>query len=154
MPVTLAVVVACVGLGWVVQELRDVPHRALLALTAIAAIAFTAPYWGGARGMFSNLEYQGRLLDDLGRSVADAGGAGRLRACGTATTGAFLVPAVAWQLGVHANRVELVPRRPGVVFRVATIPGSDPVPPLAPLGASPVSTLAINGNWRLLGACA
>jgi len=153
MPVTLAVVVACVGVGWAAHELRGWGARPLVAVAAVAALAFTAPYWGGARGMFDNLGYQGRLLDDLERSVADAGGAPRLRACGTATTGAFLVPPVAWQLGVHANSVELVPKRPGVVFRVSTIPGSNPVPPLGPLGGDKLETLAINGNWRLLGAC-
>ncbi len=153
MPVTLVVVVACVGVGWAAQELHGLRGRAVVAAAAVVALAFTVPYWGGTPSMLDNLRYQGRLLDDLGRSVADAGGAQRLRSCGTATTGAFLVPPVAWELGVHANRVELVPKRPGVVFRVRTIPGSNPVPPLGPLGAGGLRTLAAHGNWRLLGAC-
>jgi len=153
MPVTLAVVVACVGVGWAARELRRAPPRAVIALAAAVALAFTVPYWGGARGMFENLRYQGRLLDDLERSVADAGGVERLKACGAAATGAFLVPAVAWQLDVHATVVELEPKRPGVVFRVSTVPGSNPVPPLGRLGGAALQTLAINGNWRLLGAC-
>jgi hypothetical protein len=154
MPVTLGVVVAAIGVGWLVAELRRVPRSALVASGLLVAVAFTAPYWGGLRRMFDNLGYQGRLHADLERVVADAGGSARLRACGPAFTGAFLVPAVAWQLGVHANRVELVPTRPGVVFREATIPGGHPVPSLRSLGTAPVTTFAIRGHWRLIGACA
>ncbi|MDQ3630982.1 MAG: hypothetical protein M3417_06895 [Actinomycetota bacterium] len=155
MPVTLAVVVACVGVGWAARELFarvTLRGRPAVLLAAVAAVGFTAPHWGGAPRMWDNLAYQGRLLDDLERSVGDAGGPERLRACG-ATTGAFLVPAVAWQLGLHLNAVELKPERPTVIFRVSTVPGSDPVPPLGPLGGATLQTLAINGNWRLLGAC-
>ncbi len=154
MPVTLAVVVACVGAGWAARELRGAGARTLVALAAIAALTFTVPYWGKARGMLEFLSYQGRLLDDLERSVADAGGAERLKACGSATTGVFLVPTVAWQLGVHANLIEIEPKLPGVVFRVSTVRGSDPVPSLEPLAGRPLETLARNGSWRLLGACA
>jgi amino acid transporter len=153
MPVTLAVVVACVGIGWAVRELRGAGARAVLALAVVAGVAFTAPYWSTTERMVDSLGYQGRLLDDLERSIADAGGPARLRACGSAATGAFLVPQVAWQLGVHANDVTMTPARPGVVFRVATVPGSNPVPPLASFGPGPIRTLADNGNWRLLGDC-
>jgi len=154
MPVTLAVVVACVGAGWAACELRGMRARPLIALAAVAGLAFTVPQWSKAGAMVDKLGYQGRLLGDLERSVSDAGGPERLRACGAATTGAFLVPTVAWELGVHANAIELVPQLPGVVFRVSTIPGSDPVPPLGPLGGRRLETLAIHGHWRLLGACA
>lgn len=154
MPVTLAVVVACVGAGWAACELRGMRARPLITLAAVAGLAFSVPQWGKAGAMFDNLGYQGRLLGDLERSVADAGGPERVRACGAATTGAFLVPTVAWELGVHANAIELVPKLPGVVFRVSTIPGSDPVPPLRPLRGRRLETFAIYGHWRLLGACA
>jgi hypothetical protein len=153
MPVVLGVVVACVGVGLLAQELRRLPARGVLVLAALVAVAFSVPDWGGTGRMLDNLAYQGRLQDDLARSVADAGGPGRILACGPVSTGAFLVPAVAWQLDVHANRVGLVPSRPGVVFRVATVPGSNPVPPLRPVAGSPFETLATNGNWRVLGLC-
>ena len=154
MPVTLAVVVACVGVGWVARELRALRGGRALVVAGLAAIGFSAPYWAGAPGMFDNLGYQAQLLDDMERSIASAGGADRLKACGPATTGAFLVPQVAWHLRVHANRVGLKPARPGVVFRVATVPGSNPVPPLGVLGGTELETFVIRGNWRLLGACA
>ncbi len=154
MPVTLAVVVAAAGVGWLAAELRRTGPIVLAAASVVVAVAFTAPYWGGAGGMFDNLGYQAQLRGDLKRSIADAGGAARIRACGTASTGAFLVPAVAWELGVHAREVALRPQRPGVVFRVSTVPGSNAVPPLASLGPGPVDLLALRGHWRLLGACA
>ncbi len=154
MPVVLVVVLGAVGLGWAVQALAPrLGGRAGLALAALAALAFTVPGWGTAGAMRRSLAYQGRLQADLERAVADAGGAARLRACGPAATGAFLVPAVAWQLGVHAERIRLEPTRPGVVFRVSTVPGSNPVPPLRTLGPGPLATLARRGHWRLLGSC-
>lgn len=154
MPVTLAVVVACAGLGWLAQELRRLPSPAVLALAALVAVGISAPYWSTTPALFDSMGYQGHLRSDLERSVDDAGGPARLRACGPAATGAFLVPVVAWKLGVHANAVLLEPQRPSVVFRVATIPGSNPVPPLGPLRGTRPRTLALNGHWRLLGACA
>lgn len=150
MPVTLGVVVACVGAGWLFQELRAL-DKPLVAVAV--AVLFTVPYWSSTGSMLDSLQYQGDLQRDLVSSVEKAGGKERLKACGPATTGAFLVPAVAWQLGVHANTVLLEPGRPGVVFRVSTVPGSNPVPPLKTLGPGPVDTLAITGHWRLLGAC-
>lgn len=155
MPVTLLVVLAAIGLGWAAQELRRLPARGGVAVIAatLVALACTVPYWSGARGMLDNLAYQGHLQSDLESSVAEAGGAAGLRACGRSTTGAFLVPAVAWQLGVHANRVGLEPESPGVVFRVKTHPFSDAVPGLGPVAGKPLRTLADQGNWRLLGSC-
>ncbi len=153
MPVTLAVVVTCVGAGWLAREVTELKGRALLPVAALVAVLFTVPYWGSTPTMLDSLEFQGDLQADLERSVAQAGGKDRIIACGPATTGAFLVPTVAWQLGQHANEVSLEPRRPGVVFRVITYPGSNPVPPLRTLGPGPVQTLADAGNWRLLAAC-
>jgi hypothetical protein len=155
MPVTLLVVLAAVGLGWAVQEMRRLPagRLAVGAAATVAVLLSTAPYWSDAGEMLDSLAYQGHLQADLETSVARAGGAARLRDCGRPTTGAFLVPAVAWQLGVHANRVGLEPEVRGVVFRVKTHPGSNVVPGLAPVAGEPLTTLAIQGNWRLLGAC-
>ncbi|MBA3306410.1 MAG: hypothetical protein H0U25_10870, partial [Thermoleophilaceae bacterium] len=154
MPVTLGVVVAAVGVGWVATELRRFPPYAMLGAAVLVALAFSAPYWNGMSRMLVNLGYQGRIHADLERVIAEAGGAQRIRACGPATTGAFLVPSVAWELGLHAKDVGLTPRRPGVVFRVSTVPGSNPVPPIATLGPGRIDTLAQRGHWRLLGACA
>jgi hypothetical protein len=92
MPVTLAVVVACVGIGWAARELRGLRGPALLAVAAAVALVVSEPYWDEVRPTLDSLDYQARLLDDFRRSVADAGGTDRLTACGPVATGAFLVP--------------------------------------------------------------
>ena len=156
MPVTLAVVVGAVGVGWLARAWGDLAARGrglTVAAAALVAVAFTVPSWGGTAVMFESLEYQGRLHDDLELVVADAGGAAAVRDCGQASTGAFLVPAVAWHLRVHAQDVGLTPTRPGVVFRVRTNPISSAVPPLGDFALGPARTLAARENWRLLGAC-
>lgn len=155
MPVTILFVLGAVGLGWGFQELRRLPSGRVAGVLAgsLAAIACTASYWGDVGNMLDSLEYQGVLQADLERSVADAGGPEVLRSCGPAATGAFLVPAVAWQLDVHANRVGLETQLPGVVFRVKTHPFSNAVPSVKPILGEPTTTFADQGNWRILGDC-
>jgi hypothetical protein len=100
-----------------------------------------------------NLRYQGELPHQLARAVEKAGGAARLRACGHAYTAPFLVPAVAWRLHVHMEQVDLEPERPAVVFRVHTNPGEHAQPSLMTLGDTPLQTLAVTHDWRILTAC-
>ncbi len=153
MPVTLLFVLGAVGLGAAIRELVPTPRARGAAAGILATVACTASYWGDLGNMAGSLEYQGVLQADLERSVADAGGPARLRACGQAATGAFLVPAVAWQLGVHANEVSLEPKLPGVVFRVKTHPFSNAVPSIKPILGEPTTTFANRGNWRIVGDC-
>ena len=153
MPVTILFVLGAVGLGAAVRELLPSTRAAGVAAGVLAAIVCTASYWGDVGNMLDSLEYQGVLQADLERSVAEAGGPDALRACGPATTGAFLVPAVAWQLGVHANRVGLDPELPGVVFRVKTHPFSNAVPSVTPILGQPTTTFSNRGNWRIVGRC-
>ncbi|MBA2348124.1 MAG: DUF2029 domain-containing protein [Solirubrobacterales bacterium] len=155
MPVTILFVLGAVGLGAGLQELRRLPSGRLAGVLAasLAALACSASYWGDVGNMLDSLEYQGVLQADLERSVEEAGGPEFLRACGPAATGAFLVPAVAWQLDVHANRVGLETQLPGVVFRVQTHPFSNAVPSVKPILGEPTTTFADRGNWRILGDC-
>ncbi len=153
MPVTILFVLGAVGLGAAVRELLPNGRAIGVVAGALAALACTASYWGDVGNMLDSLEYQGVLQADLQRSVADAGGPDVLNACGPAATGAFLVPAVAWQLDVHANRVGLEPDLPGVVFRVKTHPFSSAVPSVKPILGEPTTTLASRGNWRIAGDC-
>jgi hypothetical protein len=97
--------------------------------------------------------YQGELHGQLTEIVADAGGHERLLACGTPVTGDFLVPAVAWHLGVHAEQVELASAPGSVIFRVHTNPGSRAVPPLTGVEDVPVRTLGSTRDWRIVAAC-
>jgi len=93
--------------------------------------------------------------------VERAGGRDRLLACGTPYTGAFQVPAVAWQLGVHTTVVQSAsaegdapPRVPAVVFRSRTTSTSHAVPLLDSLGGEAgVDTIATGGGWRIVTRC-
>jgi hypothetical protein len=162
MPVTLAVVVAGAGAGRAAGELLRAIRalagaglgRGVAAVAAVgAAVLFAAPSFDRLAPVLDGARYQGELPHQLARAVDAAGGARRLLACGTPYTGAFLVPAVAWQLHVHTTRVQLIPERPGVVFRVRTSTGGRAGPSLRGLGAGPVRTLAATRDWRIVAAC-
>jgi hypothetical protein len=149
-PVVLLLVVACAGFGWLADELRGRVPVAVLAAAAVAVIV--VPWVGRIGDAVDDVQYQGALPHRLAEGVDRAGGAERLRACGTPTTGAFFVPAVAWQLGVHTSEVEIEPVGRGAVFRVETNPGWAPAPSLATLGDAPQQTLAIAPHWRIVGS--
>ncbi|HVW18988.1 MAG TPA: hypothetical protein VHB30_12150, partial [Solirubrobacteraceae bacterium] len=67
-------------------------------------------------------------------------------------TGAYLVPALAWQLRVPISAVSYGPvRRPATVFRVRTYRGSGLTPPLRAARHAP---LIVDGaDWHVVGAC-
>jgi hypothetical protein len=106
--------------------------------------------------------YQARLTDGLPGVIQRAGGKDRLLACGTPYTGAFQVPAIAWQLGLHTTVVrsasapgDAPPKVPAVVFRSHTTSTSHAVPPIDSLGGEAgVRTIATGGGWRILTRCA
>jgi hypothetical protein len=149
-PAALVVALAGAGVGRVAAL---VPGRAAVAVAAVlAAVAFVLPTADRVRPTLRGTDYQARLADELGGVVAQAGGADRLRACGTPYTGAYLVPAVAWQLHLHTNDVKTgEARAPAVVFRVRTTQSTHPVPPLGALTHAP--TLASAPKWRIVAAC-
>ena len=134
-PGALLIVLGAVGIVWAVRavlarRVRRVP-RALVALAAVALAAlFAGPDADLLEPNLRGAAYQADLYDDLDGVVERAGGAERLKACGQAYTGAFLVPQVAWTLGVHIRDVDLDPRPPAVVFHVRTVEDALHVPPL------------------------
>jgi hypothetical protein len=142
--VSVVIVLAAAGAGHVTSRLGS---RWTPAAAAALAIAF------GITGALSldrtagALHYQADLVNALPGLIQRAGGAERLRACGHAYTGPFLVPAVAWHLGVHTFDVGLKPRSPAVVFRERTTKGRDPVPPMYEVRGH---NLAIADNWRIV----
>ena len=115
-----------------------------------ALLASAAPRAAELPTEVEALGYQGRLYHDLGRAVADAERAGAVD-CGPAVTGAFHVPAVAWQLGVHTGEVLLEPEPPTVVFRAPTARGEDADPPL-PEGET-FRQVARQGEWEVFATC-
>ncbi|MEA2341698.1 MAG: hypothetical protein QOG11_1775 [Solirubrobacteraceae bacterium] len=155
MPVSLALVVAGAGVGRALGQLVR-PARGGVGAVVVAAVVaalFALPSVDRVGAVLDGMRYQGELGHQLARAVDASGGAARLRACGDAYTGPFLVPAVAWQLHVHTNQVDLEPRRPEVVFRVRTNPGGRITPSLRRLGSTPLLTLAVTRDWRIVTAC-
>ena len=78
---------------------------AVAALSVVAAVGFAAPSVQRLDAVRASVYYQARLTDGLSGAIARAGGPDRLKACGTAYTGAFQVPSVAWLLGEHTTAV-------------------------------------------------
>lgn len=147
-PVVLLVVVAACGLAWAARELRVPPGVAAVVIAAVLVLPWSARI-GDAIG---DVRYQGALPHRLAEAVDRAGGSDRLRACGTPATGAFLVPAVAWRLGLHTSQVVLEPRTPGATFRVETNPDGQVTPSLRPLAGRDAATLAVAPHWRIVGS--
>jgi len=153
-PVALLCVAGAAGLGWAASRLGvGRSAAATVAVSAVAVFLMTTPALPGFAKTWDGLVYQGELHTQLEDLVAEAGGRERLLTCGTPVTGDFLVPAVAWQLGVHAEEVELVSAPGSVIFRVHTNPGSGAVPPLTGVEDVPVRTLASTRDWRVVAAC-
>jgi hypothetical protein len=164
LPAAIACVLAGVGIGWLVRALpRRVAAGGLaVAILAVAAAAgFAAPSVQRLDAVRASVYYQARLTDGLRVAVARAGGRDRLLACGTAYTGAFQVPAVAWLLHQHTTKVrsasapgDAPPQTPAVVLRSKTTSRSHPVPPIDSIGGeAAVDTFAIAGGWRIVGRC-
>lgn len=151
-PVALAIVLAGAGAGRAAAALGRGSTATAAGAAAVLAVLFALPLAENVRPVLRAVEYQARLVDDLGPAVREAGGAERLLACGRPYSGAYLVPAVAWALHVHGNDVNLAPvRRPAVAFVARTAQGLNPVPPLRGAGAR--RTVAANARWRVVEAC-
>jgi hypothetical protein len=165
MPAAVACVLAGTGIGWLV---RAFPARwlggalAIALVSVAAAVGFAAPSVDRLDAVRASVYYQARLTDGLSGAIAQAGGADRLKACGTAYTGAFQVPSVAWFLGEHTTAVrsasapgDAAPEAPAVALRSKTTAGSRyAVPNIDSLGGEAgVQTFAIAGGWRIVGRC-
>ena len=152
-PAALIIVLGAVGIVWALQALvrRHVPAVAsALAALALAAV-FVAPDADALPDTLRGVEYQADLTADLERLVDDAGGRDRLNGCGHAYTGPFLVPQVAWRLGLHIHQVDLDPEPPAIVFHVKTIKRARWFSPGLRAGAP--HEIARRGGWVLTADC-
>ena len=150
-PGALLLVAGAAGIVWTVQlavRQRTGPPLAVAAAMLAAAVLFVVQDSGELRPTLQQSEYQADLAHDLDRVIEEAGGAKRLRDCGHAYTGPFLVPAVAWELHLHAEQVDLEPRRPDVTFHVRTLRGSRLTP-----GVRGGRELGREGGWVLTANC-
>jgi hypothetical protein len=155
-PGALIVVLGGAGIVWAGRTLLAAVRApgAGATGTVVAALAlgllFTATDLGKLGGTLRSVAYQADLYHDLEDLIVKAGGAERLKACGQAFTGPFLVPHVAWRLGVHTSEVGLRPEGRAVVFHVRTTRRSSIAPPLS---AARPNVLARDGHWLLTADC-
>jgi len=121
LPAALVCVLA--GAGWVelVRSARrrwSVPAAAVAAALAIAAwVPFVAHDYATLREDWDLIVKEADFYGpNLRAVIAKAGGEERLKACGGVFTGPFQVPAVAWNLHLHSNEVNIFPFGPGTAL--------------------------------------
>jgi hypothetical protein len=117
-------------------------------LVAVAA----APRLDELRTVRAAQAYQWQLAGELADAVRAAGGRDAVLACGRPYVGRLRGPLMAYRMDVakHVVEPDAPPRAPGVVFRSALTPSSEP----APAAGAPFVELAHTGHWEILAACA
>jgi hypothetical protein len=155
-PAALLIILGAAGVVWAARALlggdraRALPAAAAAVAALALAAVFVAPDADLLRPTLRGIEYQADLYHDLGTAIERAGGAERLKACGHAFTGPFLVPQVAWRLGVHMQQVDLEPERPPSSSTCAPSsgPASRPRRPAPPERAGPRRPLGDHRRLR------
>lgn len=146
-PAALAIVLAGAGAGTL---LRRLPLAAAIVLAVVAAVTPAIPKFDDEWRLNRD---QAQLLDALPATVAAAGGAAPIAACGGVTTGPYQVPALAWHLGIHTSEVTLRPRPTGTIFRARNFPDRPVTPSLRGFEGGELRTLAVQPRWRVLTTC-
>jgi hypothetical protein len=149
-PAALAIVVGAAGLA---QLAPRIPSAAQAAVALGLALVLLLPWHDRTQATIDAAEYQADMTGQLADVVDRAGGRKQVLACGPVATGAYLVPAVAWELDLHVEDVFLVPDDPGTTLRVHTTGRSSALPSLIPLAGAPVRTLAYTDAWRIVTTC-
>ena len=164
-------VLAGVGVGWLAEGAaawagrrspdRQAPARvSALAAGAIVVVALPLGAWRIARLVDQLRPTTARhgFYEDLATAVTRAGGAARVRACGTPYASVAQAPAVAWRLHVHIPQVRKRPSPPGSVLRVdpaqrARIE-SDVLPvQIVRLRSRRFRFVGGSGPWQVLESC-
>lgn len=137
---SLLAVTGGVGFGRVVQfagayAARTAnPRLALAAAVAVfAVLAAATSHWAAPRfrtwgDLDKALRYQAELRFDLGRALAQVGGARAFASCGPVVAGKFSVPLVAWYLHEHTLQVGLNPAPRGAIVAARTTNKASLVP--------------------------
>jgi hypothetical protein len=127
------------------------PHAVVEATLVVLVLIAAVPRVAALGDVRSEQAHQWRLAGDLADAVAAAGGADAVLACGQPYVGPLRGPLMAYRMGVEKHRVEPddPPRPPGVVFRSALHPSSEPAPDIP----TEFSEVARAGAWRVLAAC-
>ena len=157
-PAALLTVLGAAGIVWLLRWMagrRSSQASAAVVAAAAAALAVAFAYQdaGDRPEQVTGAEYQAEMIDGLGPLVERAGGAEFLRSCGHAYTNPFVVPQVAWHLGVHSQQVDLDPdeERPAVVFHVRHVrEAAGRAPAWAKRGRHEI---AREGTWIVTADC-
>jgi len=154
-PVALANLVGAACVAWTVGGVarRRGERATLTAALAAAAVLCAALVTTTARELASvvrGLAYEEDVNEDLPVAIALAGGRSTLLSCGDASTGFYLLPAVAWALELHVRQVRPEPRPPGFVLRTRFPLGGDVVPPPGRLDGR---TVARSEHWQVEARC-
>jgi hypothetical protein len=129
----------------------SIPYTVVKATLVVVLAVAAAPRLASLGDVRAEQAHQWRLAGDLAGAVAAAGGADAVLACGRPYVGPLRGPLMAYRMGVEKRLVEPddPPRAPGVVFRSALHPSSEP----APEAPAQFSEVARNGSWQVLAAC-
>jgi hypothetical protein len=152
-PDALLVVLGAVGVGRLAGPLLARGRAATVAATLAVAVGFGAQDAKWLDDQARSVEYQAETTDELPRLIDRAGGTSFVRACGHPYTNPFLVPQLAWYLGVHIQQVDLDPdqERPAVIFHVMHTRGArGRAPAWAQRGRT---ELARGGTWIVTADC-
>ena len=150
-----AAAIACVlaGIGWAhagaalarAVRSRWVTPAVVATALVVAALPWTLAPADRMRADLYAVGFQAELYRDLGAAIERAGGRERLLRCGEVVSAPYQVPALAWHLRVHLERITLEPSAPGVVLRARDTRSSPP----APAPARGMREVARAGEWRV-----
>ncbi|MBF6620241.1 MAG: hypothetical protein ITG02_08430 [Patulibacter sp.] len=148
-PVALLLVAASAGFGLL---LARVPRGPRVALVAIFVVLIAIAAIDDVPRQLRSATYESRLVDDLPKAIASAGGAERIARCADVSTHKFMVPQAAWYLDRPLEQVGMIPQGPAqVVLRLRLqqnggwTPTVSHIPGLRSWSASPY--------WWIVAAC-
>jgi hypothetical protein len=130
---------------------RGLPRTATAVGVVTVALAVALPAVPEAREAAREVAYAAEMQRDLRTVVDRAGGAVRLRRCGSVYAGRYRFPAVAWRLRIHIADVSLRPATSGTILRSRLRRESVPSPDIPP--GSAYRTVARAGAWEVLATC-
>jgi hypothetical protein len=120
LPAALVCVLSGAGWMWLVSGAARRWGRAPAAALIALAIAFFTPYVVSDVDHLSDdatqVEQEADLYGSVPEAIAAAGGAARIRSCGTVYTGPFQTQTVVWYLHLHETSVQIFAYPPGTII--------------------------------------
>jgi hypothetical protein len=120
LPASAVCVLAGVGwveaFGWVWRHVYPAVAVVLAAAVVVISVPALQRQWDGVRATWDQVRRDSVGDRDLPNAIAAAGGAAAILRCGPVFTGPFHTPAVAWQLGLHLDELQIFAFPPGTVI--------------------------------------